>query len=173
VTMVPMGRAPHREIHPEPGPDVRLELCRMATATAPWLSVSAIEVERGGPSYTVDTLETMRRQEPADELTLILGADQAANLASWREPERVLSLARVAVAAREGIEREAVLRRLDALADDGRIRFFDMPRIDVSSTLVRERVAEGRPVEYLVPETVRMALAERALYREAARVGGG
>jgi nicotinate-nucleotide adenylyltransferase len=171
--MVPMGRAPHRDIDPEPGPDVRLELCRMAIATATWLSVSAVEIERAGPSYTVDTLAAMHEQEPTDELTLILGADQAANLASWRDPERVLSLARLAVAAREGIEREAVLRRLDALADEGRIHFFDMPRIDVSSTLVRERVAEGRPVEYLVPETVRMALAERGLYRQAAGVGRG
>jgi nicotinate-nucleotide adenylyltransferase len=170
--MVPTGRAPHRLIDPEPGPGVRLELCRMATATAGWLSVSAVEIEREGPSYTVDTLEAMAAGEPETELTLILGADQAANLSSWREPERVLSLARVAVAARKGMEREAVMRRLEGLAEGGRIVFFDMPRIDVSSTLVRERVAEGRPVEYLVPETVRVKLAERGLYREAAEVGG-
>jgi nicotinate-nucleotide adenylyltransferase len=169
--MVPTGRAPHREIEPEPGPEVRLELCRLATATAGWLSVSGVEIEREGPSYTVDTLSDMREREPGDELTLILGADQAANLASWHEPERVLSLARVAVAAREGMEREAVMRRLEGLADDSRVEFFDMPRVDVSSTLVRERVADGQPVEYLVPDTVRAALTERGLYRQAAEVG--
>jgi nicotinate-nucleotide adenylyltransferase len=170
--MVPMGQAPHREIDPEPGPRIRLELCRLAAATADWLTVSALEIEREGPSYTADTLDALHERAPDEEHTLILGADQAANLASWHEPGRVLSLARVAVAAREGIEREAVLRRLEGLADESRIAFFDMPRIDVSSTLVRERVAEGRPVEYLVPETVRAALTERSLY-QAAQVGRG
>jgi nicotinate-nucleotide adenylyltransferase len=170
--MVPTGRAPHRQIAPEPGPEVRLELCRLAAATAGWLSVSPAEIERGGPSYTVDTLAAMHEQEPGDELTLILGADQAANLPSWHEPAGVLSLARLAVAAREGMEREAVMRRLEGLAGERDVAFFEMPRIDVSSTLVRERVAEGRPVEYLVPDTVRAALAERALYRQTAGVGG-
>jgi nicotinate-nucleotide adenylyltransferase len=170
--MVPTGRAPHRDIQPEPGPEVRLELCRMAAGTAEWLSVSALEIERDGRSYTVDTLEELHERAPKEEHTLILGADQAANLPAWREPERVLALARVAVAAREGIERETVLRRVDALAGEGRIDFFDMPRIDVSSTLVRERVAEGRPVQYLVPDAVRAALSERGLYRPAAQVGG-
>jgi nicotinate-nucleotide adenylyltransferase len=169
--MVPTGQAPHRQIDPDPGPRIRLELCRLAAATADWLTVSAVEIERDGPSYTADTLEALHQRAPEEERTLILGADQAANLASWHDPERVLALARVAVAAREGIERETVLRRLDGLTDGSRVAFFDMPRVDVSSTLVRERVAEGRPVEYLVPETVRAALTERSLYRQAAEVG--
>jgi nicotinate-nucleotide adenylyltransferase len=167
VTMVPMGQAPHREISPEPGPEVRLQLCRLAAEGADWLSVSDIEVRRQGASYTADTLAAMREQAPDDELTLILGADQAADLGSWREPERVLSLAAVAVAAREGMEREAVLRRLDGLGQDATISFFDMPRIDVSSTLVRERLSERRPVRYLVPDGVRNVVEQRGLYQPA------
>ncbi len=166
---MPMGRAPHREIDPEPGAGVRLELCRLAAAGSDWLEVSELEVGREGPSYTADTLALLREQEPDDELTLILGADQAANLASWHQPERVMELARVAVAAREGMEREAVIRRLHDLGDTGMIDFFEMPRIDISSTLVRERVGQGQPLRYLVPDAVAQAVSERGLY--AAGVG--
>ena len=144
-------------------------MCRLATTGADWLEVSDLEVRRDGPSYSVDTLAALRDEAPDDELTLILGADQAAHLASWRQPERVLELARVAVAAREGMEREAVLRRLHDLGGTGVIDFFEMPRIDISSTLVRERVAEARPVRYLVPGAVADLVAERGLY--AAEVG--
>ena len=161
---MPMGRAPHREIDPEPGAGVRLELCRLAAAGSDWLEVSELEVGRDGPSYTADTLALLREQEPDDELTLILGADQAANLASWHRPERVMELARVAVAAREGMEREAVLRRLHDLGGTGMIDFFEMPRIDISSTLVRERVGQGRPLRWLVPDAVAQTVAERGLY---------
>ena len=164
-----MGRAPHREIDPEPGAGVRLELCRLAAAGSDWLEVSELEVDREGPSYTADTLALLHEQEPDDELTLILGADQAANLASWHQPERVMELARVAVAAREGMEREAVMRRLHDLAGTGMIDFFEMPRIDISSTLLRERVGLGRPLRYLVPDAVAQAVAEHGLY--AAGVG--
>ena len=162
--MMPMGQAPHREIEPEPGPDVRVELCRLAAAGSDWLEVSDLEVGRDGPSYTAETLALLHEQDPDADLTLILGADQAANLASWRHPERVLELARVAVAAREGMEREAVLRRLHDLGGTGVIDFFEMPRVDISSTMVRERLAEGRPVRYLLPEPVAGAVAERGLY---------
>lgn len=167
--MMPMGQAPHREIDPEPGAGVRVELCRLAVAGSDWLDVSELETGREGPSYTADTLAALHEQSPGDELTLILGADQAAHLASWHEPQRVLELARVAVAAREGMEREAVLRRLHAVDRAGTIEFFEMPRIDISSTLVRERAAEGRPLGYLVPEAVAAVVADRGLY--AAGVG--
>ena len=162
--MMPMGQAPHREIEPEPGAALRVEMCRLAAAGSDWLEVSELEVRRGGPSYTADTLAALHDDSPRDELTLILGADQAAHLASWHEPERVLKLARVAVAAREGMEREAVLRRLHDLGGTGTIDFFEMPRIDISSTLVRERVGEYRPVRYLVPGAVADLVAERGLY---------
>jgi nicotinate-nucleotide adenylyltransferase len=129
--------------------------------------VSPVEIERDGPSYTADTLASLHEAGPEEELTLILGADQAANLGSWHQPEEVLRLARVAVAAREGMEREAVLRRLDGLGDTASIVFFDMPRIDISSTLVRERIAERSPIAFLVPDPVAAAVDQRGLYRTA------
>ena len=160
-----MGQAPHREIEQDPGVEVRVRLCDLAVAPDDRLAVSRVEVERPGPSYTVDTLRLLRERSPEDELTLILGADQASRLPSWREPEGVVSLATVAVAARGGLEREAVLRQLEGLDGSERIAFFDMPRVDISSTLVRERAASGRPIRYLVPDRV-------AAYVEAERLYG-
>jgi nicotinate-nucleotide adenylyltransferase len=139
-------------------------MCELAVGTDARFGVSRAEVDRPGPSYTVDTLRALSSQAPEDELTVILGADQASNLPSWREPENVLGLARMAVAEREGLEREAVLRSLEGLDGRERIEFFDMPRIDISSSLVRERAASGRSIRYLVPDEVAEYVQSRGLY---------
>jgi len=167
VTLVPVAQASHRVVEEDPGPAARLDLCARAVAGDERLSVSPIEVDRGGLSYTVDTLHTLRERDPAAELTLILGADQAAALPEWREPEEVLALSQVAVASRAGMERDAVLRRLGGLAGVERIAFFEMPRVDISSSLVRSRAASGRPIRYLVPDSVAEAIDARGLYRTA------
>ena len=164
VALVPVGRAPHRELEQDPGAEVRVALCEAVAAADERLELSRAEVDRPGRSYMADTLALLRDAAPDDELTLILGADQAASLASWHEPERVLELARVAVAAREGLDREQVTERLRGLPGAERIAFFDMPRIDVSSSLVRERAASGRPIRYLVPDAVADLIAARELY---------
>jgi nicotinate-nucleotide adenylyltransferase len=106
----------------------------------------------------------LRERSPDDELTLILGADQAARLPSWRDPEGVVSRAKLAVAARGGLEQEEVLRQLDRLSGSEGIAFFEMPRVDVSSTLVRERAASGRPIRYLVPDRVADYMEANRLY---------
>ena len=159
-----MGQAQHRRIEQDPGEEVRVRLCDYAVAPDQRLDLSRVEVDRPGPSCTADTRRLLRERSPETEPTLILGADQAATLASWREPEVVLSLATVAVAARAGLEREAVLRQLGGLAGRDRITFFEMPRIDVSSTLVRERAGSGRPIRYLVPDRVAEYVEANRLY---------
>ena len=93
VVLVPVGQAPHRTIADDPGAEARLEMAELAVEGDPSLSVSRIELDRPGPSYTADTLAALRERAPDDELTLILGGDQAAALPSWHEPERVLELA--------------------------------------------------------------------------------
>jgi nicotinate-nucleotide adenylyltransferase len=165
VVLVPVGEAPHRTLVEDPGPDLRARLCDLAAGPDPRLRVSRIELDRSGPSYTADTLDAMHADEPDDELFLILGADQAASLGEWHEPERVLELATVAVAEREGMERESVLRRLQGLPGADGIEFFSMPRLDVSSSLVRDRVAAARPIRYLVPDAVAGCIEAERLYR--------
>jgi nicotinate-nucleotide adenylyltransferase len=171
VVLMPVGQAPHRSAQDDPGGDVRALMCERAIEGDPRFAVSRIELERAGPSYTVDTLRSMREQAPDDALVVILGADQAAALPRWHEPEEVLRLAVVAVAEREDAGRERVRQALSRLQGADRVGFFSMPRIDVSSTLIRERARVGRPVRYLVPDGVAETIAERALYRTPAPVG--
>jgi nicotinate-nucleotide adenylyltransferase len=167
VVFIPAGRAPHREIEDDPGPEARLEMCEYAVGPDDRFGLSRIEVDRPGPSYTVDTLRELRDQRPDDELHLILGGDAAADIASWREPEEVLRLAAVAVAERTGWRREPITVKMAGLKGAERVRFFEMPRIDISSTMVRRRVAAGKPIRYLVPDRVAEYIAERGLYGAA------
>jgi nicotinate-nucleotide adenylyltransferase len=132
--------------------------------------VSDLEMRRSGPSYTVDTLIELNRRAPDHELFLIVGGDVAAGLPFWREPERVLALATVAVAKRRGTARARVDEALARLPGGDRAVFFRMPRIGVSSTLVRRRVALDQPIKYIVPDAVADYIARHNLYREAALV---
>lgn len=165
ILLVPVAAPPHKPLPDDPGADVRLTLCRLAAAGDARLEVSDVEARRGGPSYTVATLEELHETRPQDELTFIAGGDMAASLPEWREPERVLELARFAVAERTGAEREDIERRTAGLAGRERIVFFDMPRLDVSSSEVRRRVAAGLPIDDLVPAAVAAYIEEHGLYR--------
>jgi nicotinate-nucleotide adenylyltransferase len=164
VVLVPMGEAPHRVIEDEPGADARLEMAELAVAGDARLSVSRIEVDRPGPSYTVDTLDALRKEEPGNAPVLILGGDQAASLPRWHRPERVLELAAVAAVERVGWGRDEVARSVAGLAGSERVRFVHMPLIEISSSDVRRRVAEGLPIRYLVPEAVAAYVEAHGLY---------
>jgi nicotinate-nucleotide adenylyltransferase len=166
VLLVPTGVPPHKPMDQEPGPRHRLEMCRLATGgRREWLAVSAIEIDREGPSYTVDTLREIHATFPGDELTFIVGGDMAWSLPSWREPEAILELATVAVAERAGARREEVRARLAGMAGAHRITYIDVPRLDISSSALRRRVREGRPIDYLVADAVADYIEQRRLYQ--------
>jgi nicotinate-nucleotide adenylyltransferase len=167
VLLVPSGIAPHKRIQPEPGPAVRLEMTRAAAQGDELLEVADFEVRSEGPSYTFRTLEELSAERPGGEIFFLMGADVAAQLESWKRPERVLELARLGIAGRPGTvldEAEAALERLGAT---DRAEIVRMPEIAVSSTRIRRRVAQGGPVRYLVPDAVASLIAARGLYREA------
>jgi nicotinate-nucleotide adenylyltransferase len=169
VVLMPVHTAPHKEVADDPGPQARLALCQAAIAGDDELEVSTLEIERGGPSYTVDTLRALHGLREGDELTFIVGGDMASSLPSWREPEAVLELARVAVAEREEHRRQEIAERVAALRGaDERVVFFTMPRLDISSSDIRRRVAQGRPVRWLVPAGVAEEIEHRGLYGAAA-----
>ena len=169
VLLVPARHPPHKEIEADPGVEVRVELAQLAAAAEPGLEVSRVEADRPGPSYTVDTLERLHDEAPENELIFIVGGDMAYSLGQWREPERLLRLARLAVAEREGIRRADIVQRLSGLAGvPDRIDFFDMPRIDISSSALRRRIAAGRPVRHLVPDAVAKRIDALGLYRVGA-----
>jgi len=166
VLLVPAAVPPHKVIVGDPGAAVRAELCELAVAGDERLGVSSIELERGGTSYTIDTLRELRAAHPDDALTLIVGADMAASLPTWREPEQVLALAQLAVAQRDGTAPAAVLEALAGLDGGNGVVFFEMPLIEISSSAIRERVAAGEPVRHLVPDAVAARIAELGLYRQ-------
>ena len=166
VRLIPARVPPHKEIPEDPGVEARVEMCRLAVAADPLLSVSRAEADRPGPSFTVDTLRALDDAEPEHDLTFIVGADMARSLPSWREPEAVLALASLAVAEREGVSREEILASLDGLPGvPDRIGFFDMPRFDVSSTMIRNRAGAGVPIRHLVPDAVADHVQATGLYR--------
>ena len=166
VLLIPTAIPPHKQMDDEPGPRHRLEMCRLAIgAHSDWLEVSAIEVERGGPSYTVDTLSEIHARRPGDELTFIVGGDMAWSLPTWAEPEEVLRLAALAVAERAGARREEVRGRLADLAGADRISYIDVPRLDISSSALRRRVREGRSIDFLVADAVGAYIDQEGLYR--------
>jgi nicotinate-nucleotide adenylyltransferase len=164
VLIVPVGEASHKEIEMDAGREERYALCRLAVAAEEGLAASQVEIAREGPSYTVDTLRELREQSPSDDFCFIVGADEAAVLGTWHEPAEVLRLAALGVAEREGVGEAEVLAAVREVGDVGRVSFFSMPRIDVSSTLVRERVAAGLPFRHLVPLAVADFIEEAGLY---------
>jgi nicotinate-nucleotide adenylyltransferase len=166
VVLMPVAAPPHKELVDDPGREERFELCHLAVAKDDRFAVSRLELDRGGPSFTADTLREIHASSPGDELTFILGGDQAQGLPGWKDPGTILDLATLAVAEREGIRRRDIAERVAELPGAERLVFFDMPRIDVSSSQIRRRVREGRPIRYLVPDDVARVIGARGYYRE-------
>jgi len=165
VLLIPAGRPPHKPDDPdEPGAEHRLAMCRLAVGDDPRFEVSDVELLREGPSYTVDTLSQLHALMPDSELFLIVGGDVAAGLPEWRDPEGVLALSTLAVAERRGTTHSVIDRALAPLRGGERAEFFQMPRIGISSTEIRSRVREHRPITYLVPDTVASYIDEHHLY---------
>jgi nicotinate-nucleotide adenylyltransferase len=185
VWLMPLHTPPHKPAGAGPGPEARLAMARLAVTGEPGVEVCEEEIRRGGPSYTADTLSAIHERHPEAELTFVVGADTALTLPSWREPERVLALARLAVARRADetggtSEDEAevleALERIVASAstpadgtDDGRagadVVFLDMAPVEASSTLARERVAAGEPTDGLLAPSVREYIDRHGFYR--------
>jgi nicotinate-nucleotide adenylyltransferase len=154
VLWVPAALPPHKRDQKITPPGLRLEMVAAAIAGDDRFELCDLEVRRDGPSYTVDTLRALRERNPGDELFLILGADQLAELGTWREPDELTRLATLVGFARAGD---------DAPGIDG-ARIVEVPRLDISSTEVRRRAGAGEPIRYLVPAAVEWVLRREALY---------
>ena len=165
VILIPTGEAPHKRIADDPGREQRLAMTRLAAADDSRFSVSTLEAEREGPSYTFETLEQLGDEKGETELVFVMGADAAVGLESWREPERVVALARLAVARRAGVSDADVAAVMRSLGASDRATMLEMPEFGVSSSVVRERAAAGRPLRYLVPEPVARFIEEKGVYR--------
>jgi nicotinate-nucleotide adenylyltransferase len=165
VLLMVTRQAPHKEIADDPGAEVRLEMAVLAADGEEGVEASGLEVERDETSYSYRTLELLAEQEPGSELFFLLGADMAAGLVSWKEPERVVELARLGVVPRPGVGLGAVESALERLGAADRAEIIDMPLCGASSTTVRQRARQGKPLRHFVPDRVARLIAERELYR--------
>ena len=159
------GRAPHKEIEDDPGAEVRLEMARLAADGEDGVEASGLEVERDETSYSYRTLELLAEQDAEREIFFLLGADMAAGLASWKEPARVLELATLGVVPRPGVGLGAVSSSLERLGAADRAVIVDMPLCGASSTTIRQRARQGKPLRHLAPDPVVRLIEERGLYR--------
>lgn len=167
VLLMPAARPPHKGRKAVSNAADRVMMTRLAISGDPGLDLSLVEMERPGPSFTVDSLAQLRAHLGDDVgLVLIMASDSFAEIESWRDPDRLLELAEWAVGPRPGSplpEPGALRERFGAAA--ARIHLLDGPSLDVSSSDIRARVAAGRPIRYLVPRAVEELIMARGLYR--------
>lgn len=159
ILFIPAAEPPHKKAGPVSDARLREEMVRAAVGDDTRFEVSDVEIRRGGASYTVDTLRTLLEFHARAQLYLIIGADQLAELDTWKEPRELARLAKLAVMSRKGEDPEAVRAPLDV-----EFERMSVTRVDISSTLIRTRVAAGEPVRYLVPEAVRRIIEREGLY---------
>lgn len=166
VAFVPAARQPLKG-QAQGAPDHRLSMVRLACAGNSAFYADDLELRRPPPSYTVDTLLSFReRHPPPAELWFVVGADAARDLPRWHRAAEVVTMARLAIVGRPGfsVDIPALLAALPGLA--GRYTLIDGPHLDISSTELRGRLAAGRTVRYLLPEEVRLYIAEHGLYQD-------
>ncbi len=164
VVVVPTGDPYHKLSESDPGAEVRFRLAEAAFAGIEGVEVSPAEVRREGPSYTCDTLEEIAESLEKYEIHLLMGADAAMGFAGWKSPERILGMSRIGVALRPGYGREEVTSVFEGLGAADRIGFFEMPQVDISSTMIRERVGAKRPYRHLVPTKVAQMIENEDTY---------
>jgi len=139
-------------------------MCVIATSQDPTFGVSRIEIDRPGPTYTLDTLRALKDERPLDELYFITGADAILQILTWRDPEAVLREARFIAATRPGYDLDRLEKELPQGLED-RVAIMEIPALAISSTDVRLRAREGRPIRYLVPAGVAEYIEKNGLYR--------
>jgi nicotinate-nucleotide adenylyltransferase len=161
---MPTGEAPHKRMVDDPGRELRLAMTRLAATDDERFVVSTSEIDRDGPSYTYETLEQLA-SEGNEDLVFVMGADAALGLESWRNPERVVGLAKLAIARRAGIADTEVASVVRSLGADAHCEMLEMPEYGISSSAARERAKEGKPLRYVVPEPVARFIIERRVYR--------
>jgi nicotinate-nucleotide adenylyltransferase len=160
VAFVPSGEPPHRT-GPQASARDRFTMACLASAGHPHFAVWDIELNREGPSYTVDTLAALKAERPEDELVLVVGSDTWPEMTSWREPERLFALAEVAVLDRPGQPAPDAVAPFPGALGVARV---DGPALPISATAIREHVRRGDSVRYLVPSTVAEFISRRGLY---------
>jgi nicotinate-nucleotide adenylyltransferase len=167
VLFMPAGDPPHKPGHPVSPAHHRLRMLELAIAGKPYFAISGVDLDRPGPSYTVEALQLLRREwGPTPVFFFVEGADSLAEIIDWYHPERLIELAEIAVVDRPGVQVNLadLEQRLPGLS--ARLHWVRMPLLDISASDIRARVRDGRPISYMVPAAVETYILEHGLYRE-------
>ncbi|SPF38767.1 putative nicotinate-nucleotide adenylyltransferase [Candidatus Desulfosporosinus infrequens] len=166
VLFIPSGTPPHKNSQDVSAADLRYEMVALAIKDNPAFDLSALEVERKGLSYTVETLRILRRTWPEHELYFITGTDALLEIFSWREAEEILTMIQFIGAARPGFDASDFLLKVEQEHPETqeKIHYLEVPALAISSTDIRLRVRHGQPIRYLLPEPVRIFIQQHGLY---------
>lgn len=166
VLFIPSGTPPHKDRSDITAPGLRFEMIKHAIQDNSAFDISALELERLGPSYTVDTLRVLRDIWPEHELYFITGSDVLREIFSWREVEEILKMTEFIGAARPGFDASDFILKVQQEHPEtqGRIHYLEVPALAISSTDIRARVKCGQPIRYLLPEPVRLFIQQHGLY---------
>ena len=161
LLLLPAAIPPHKQKMTLPASQLRLRMVEAAIADNPCIEVCDIELRREGPSYTIDTLKELRELYPEDQLVLIIGMDNLEIFEQWRSPDEILALAELAVMVRPGYSTENVKPELLE-----RVRFVEIPLMEISGTEIRNRIESGLSVKYMVTDAVLNIIQSEGLYRD-------
>ena len=156
VIFIPAKNQPHKQYKIISPPEIRREMLVLALGDDARFEISDIELSKPGLSYTYETLGLMQELYPDDELCLIIGGDNIADIETWKNPEKIFNLVTVAAAMRPDCKKAGKFK--------DRMKIFAMPQVDISSTMIRELVKNNKPIKYLVPEKVENYIHTKRLY---------
>ena len=166
VWFIPAGSPPHKQGRVSTPAKARMAMVEFAVSGFPEFRVSRIELERVGPSYTVQTLEQVRASAPSREVFLLMGADSIAELVTWKDPARILELAQVVAVNRAG-EKPDLSSLNELMQQTGRtVRTIEMPAMGISASEIRTRVALKQSIRFLTPRPVEMYIRQNNLYAD-------
>jgi len=169
VLFIPAGQPPHKSDRQITPGKQRLDMVELAIAGHPAFAASSIELDREGPSYSAETLGSLARENPSDDLFFLIGSDSLADLPLWYQPARIAELATIVVTARPGVEQPDVASLRGILGRDAIAQIeqhiVQIPLIQISSSIIRSRVAAGQSIRFLVPRAVECYIETHRLYR--------
>jgi nicotinate-nucleotide adenylyltransferase len=165
ILFIPAANPPHKQEALVTSIAHRYAMTQLATDHNPYFAVSKIEMERQGPSYTIDTIRELKKRDADTEYYFITGADELQDLPGWHESQQLLHICHFIAAARQGCtpDLERIYRCFDEAAG-AHIHLVDTPELEISSTDIRKRLREGRSIRYLVPEAVAEYIERKGLY---------